>query len=76
MDAMNTKKLTPPETFGEMKTVGQGIAALSKLAGEVLEYTYDLHALPPKLVIDIYKIACIARSVEISVTDKKVIEAE
>ena len=68
---MNDKKLANPESFGPIGTVGQGIAALSKLANETMLSVRDMQSLPPKLVIDIYKIACLAKSIDDSVGASK-----
>jgi len=57
-------KLTPPESFGPISSVAEGIAALSKLSYETMIAMRDSPAMPPALVMDLYKIACLARAVD------------
>lgn len=68
------RKLKPPESFGPITTVGQGISELAKISQATLLTVREMPALPPTLVMDIYRVACIARSLDDTVGATKKLE--
>ena len=74
-DPLNLK-LKPPETFAEIDTFGKGISELARISQETMLFVREMPSLPPKLVMDIYRIACIARSLDNTVEATKRLEEE
>jgi len=75
LSTITNRNLKPAETFGPIITVGEGIAALSKLSYETMLSMRDMPALPPAIVMDVYKIACLARSIDETVGATKALES-